>query len=204
MRNVVTGILYVLATGCQWKAMPREFGSGSAIHAYFQEWVELGVFEELWRLALGRVRRAERHRLEVAEHGRGDDQIAAGWGKKPGKTRPIAASWASSARCSIDGRGVPLAVAVDGANVPDQKLVAETFDGIPIERPSPTPRKPQHLCLDKGYIGEPVDREVRQRGYTPHVPRKGNEPRSRNTAAARPAVGKSNARTPGSTAPGDC
>lgn len=52
LRKVVTGILYVLATGCQWKAMPREFGSGSAIHAYFQEWAESGVFEELWQLAL--------------------------------------------------------------------------------------------------------------------------------------------------------
>jgi transposase len=52
MRNVVGGILYVLWTGCQWKAMPSQFGSGSAIHAYFQEWVGLGVFEELWRMAL--------------------------------------------------------------------------------------------------------------------------------------------------------
>lgn len=52
MRDVVGGILYVLATGCQWKAMPRQFGSGSAIHAYFQAWVEAGVFEELWSLAL--------------------------------------------------------------------------------------------------------------------------------------------------------
>ena len=52
MRKVVEGILYVLATGCQWKAMPREFGSSSAIHAYFQEWAESGVFEELWQLAL--------------------------------------------------------------------------------------------------------------------------------------------------------
>jgi transposase len=52
MRSVVGGILYVLSTGCQWKAMPKQFGSGSAIHAYFQEWVELGVFQELWELAL--------------------------------------------------------------------------------------------------------------------------------------------------------
>lgn len=52
LRNVVTGILYVLSTGAQWKAMPKQFGSGSAIHAYFQEWVECGVFEELWKLAL--------------------------------------------------------------------------------------------------------------------------------------------------------
>lgn len=52
MRRVVAGILYVLKTGCQWKAMPREFGSGSAIHAYFQEWVRRGVFRRLWKLAL--------------------------------------------------------------------------------------------------------------------------------------------------------
>ena len=52
LRNVVTGILYVLRTGCQWKAMPREFGSGSAIHEYFQEWVERGIFQKLWKVAL--------------------------------------------------------------------------------------------------------------------------------------------------------
>lgn len=52
MRKVVAGILYVLRTGCQWKAMPREFGSGSAIHDYFQEWTACGVFAELWREAL--------------------------------------------------------------------------------------------------------------------------------------------------------
>ncbi len=52
LRSVANGIFYVLVTGAQWKAMPSEFGSGSAIHAYFQEWVERGVFDKLWRLAL--------------------------------------------------------------------------------------------------------------------------------------------------------
>ncbi len=52
LRQIANGIFYVLVTGCQWKAMPREFGSGSAIHAYFQEWVELGIFRELWKVAL--------------------------------------------------------------------------------------------------------------------------------------------------------
>ena len=76
----------------------------------------------------------------------------------------------------VDGHGVPLAIAVDGANVPDQKLVAETLDAIPIQRPEPTSKQPQHLCLDKGCAGEPVDEQVRDRGYTPHVPRKANQP----------------------------
>ena len=52
VRNVVNGIFYVLVTGAQWKAMPREFGSGSAIHSYYQEWVQSGLFEKLWRVAL--------------------------------------------------------------------------------------------------------------------------------------------------------
>ena len=52
LRNVVSGILYVLRTGCQWKAMPSQFGSGSAIHAYFQEWVKSGTFEQFWQFAL--------------------------------------------------------------------------------------------------------------------------------------------------------
>jgi transposase len=52
LRQVADGIFYVLRTGCQWKAAPREFGSGSALHSYFQEWTELGVFRKLWKAAL--------------------------------------------------------------------------------------------------------------------------------------------------------
>src|SRR6266540_7167325 len=32
-RRVLDGILHVLRTGCQWKAVPREFCSGSTVHA---------------------------------------------------------------------------------------------------------------------------------------------------------------------------
>jgi transposase len=47
-RKVVDGILYVLRTGCQWKALLWEYGSGSTCHCRFQEWVQAGVFERLW------------------------------------------------------------------------------------------------------------------------------------------------------------
>ena len=46
-RQVGDGIFYVLRTGCQWKAAPREFGSGSTLHKRFQEWVRRGVFRRL-------------------------------------------------------------------------------------------------------------------------------------------------------------
>ena len=52
-RKVFAGIVYVLRTGCQWKAVPKEmFGSGSAIHGYFRKWLKAGVFENLWKEGL--------------------------------------------------------------------------------------------------------------------------------------------------------
>lgn len=53
-RQVLNGILYVLRTGCQWKALPREYGSGSTCHRRFQQWVQAGVFERLWAKLLTR------------------------------------------------------------------------------------------------------------------------------------------------------
>ena len=52
LHQVAKGIFYVLRTGCQWKAAPQEYGSGSSLHNYFQEWSKLGVFRELWRQCL--------------------------------------------------------------------------------------------------------------------------------------------------------
>lgn len=52
-RNVFEGIVYVLRTGIQWKALPKElFGSPSSIHAYFRKWEQAGFFEALWRQGL--------------------------------------------------------------------------------------------------------------------------------------------------------
>ena len=51
-RKILEGIFYVLRTGCQWKAMPAEFGKGSNIHRYFQLWEQAGFFEAIWAYAL--------------------------------------------------------------------------------------------------------------------------------------------------------
>ena len=52
-RKVFEAIVYVLRTGCQWKALPKEvFGSPSSIHKYFLEWKRKGVFVRLWRKGL--------------------------------------------------------------------------------------------------------------------------------------------------------
>lgn len=54
LRKVADGIFYVLRTGCQWKAVPKEFGSGSTLHRYFQEWTQRHVLHKLWKYLLRR------------------------------------------------------------------------------------------------------------------------------------------------------
>jgi len=51
-RHAMTAILYVLRTGCQWKALPRSLGAPSTVHDRFQEWREGQVFERLWQAGL--------------------------------------------------------------------------------------------------------------------------------------------------------
>ena len=51
-RQIFAGIVYVLRTGCQWKALPKSFGSASAIHTHFQSWRQRGFFLALWQAGL--------------------------------------------------------------------------------------------------------------------------------------------------------
>jgi transposase len=96
-RVVMDGIFFVLRTGCQWRALDATaICSGSTAHDRFQEWQQAGFFDALWQQALGDY----------------DAEVGIDWawlsidgamGKvrweaaKRGATRPIAASWASSA-----------------------------------------------------------------------------------------------------------
>ncbi|MDR4489754.1 MAG: transposase [Candidatus Nitrosocosmicus sp.] len=52
-RKVLDWILYILRTGCQWKMLPREYGSGSTCHRRFQEWNKLDLFKNGWIKLLG-------------------------------------------------------------------------------------------------------------------------------------------------------
>jgi hypothetical protein len=51
-RQVFSAIVYVLRTGMQWKALPRDFGSASAVHQHFQDWQKAGFFLRLWQAGL--------------------------------------------------------------------------------------------------------------------------------------------------------
>jgi putative transposase len=74
-----------------------------------------------------------------------------------------------------DGGGVPIGLAVEGANRHDFKMVKETITSIPVERPTPTLEQPQGLCLDKGYDDDEVRELLAEFGFTAHIRARGEE-----------------------------
>jgi putative transposase len=74
-----------------------------------------------------------------------------------------------------EGHGVPIGLAVDGANRNDMKLVRTTIEGIIVERPEPTEEQPQGMCMDKGYDYQEVRDTLAEFGFTAHIRSRGEE-----------------------------
>src|SRR5665647_3324660 len=47
VREVLNAIFYVLSTGCQWKALPKDLPPKSTAHAYFMLWDWDGTLERI-------------------------------------------------------------------------------------------------------------------------------------------------------------
>ena len=47
LREVMNGVLYVLATGCQWRALPKDLPPKSTVHDYLMLWACDGTLERL-------------------------------------------------------------------------------------------------------------------------------------------------------------
>ena len=117
-RLVFEAIVYVLRTGCQWKALPAErFSSASAVQK-FMDWSRRASLKKSgrqgWpsttslkasrgdgRALTGRCSRAP---LAQRDHGAEPDGSGKKWDKR---------------HLLVDGRGVPLSLVVTGANVHD-------------------------------------------------------------------------------------
>lgn len=47
VREVLNGIMYVLSTGCQWRAIPKDFPPRSTVFAYLDLWSWDGTIERI-------------------------------------------------------------------------------------------------------------------------------------------------------------
>jgi len=61
MREVVNGLMYVLSTGCQWRAIPKDLAPRSTVHGYLDRWDYDGTLDRIHHALYEECReRAER------------------------------------------------------------------------------------------------------------------------------------------------
>ena len=47
VREIVNGLMYVLSTGCQWAAIPKDLPPRSTVNFYFKRWEHDGTLDRL-------------------------------------------------------------------------------------------------------------------------------------------------------------
>lgn len=170
-RRILAGIVYRLRTGCQWKALPREFAAGSTCHDRFREWCAAGVFQRVF----GALLRFYDQRRGVKWAWASLDSAmvkAPKGGTLTGRNPTDRGKLGVKRHVMTDQRGVPISATITGANVHDKWMVGTVLDGV-VMRGSRGPRRPANLCLDKGYDYADAERAIRDRGVVPHIRRRG-------------------------------
>jgi transposase len=59
MREVVNGLMYVLSTGCQWRAIPKDLPPRSTVYDYFDLWTYDGTLVRIHHALYVRCREQE-------------------------------------------------------------------------------------------------------------------------------------------------
>src|SRR5215471_6277679 len=65
LRTIMDAILYILATGCQWRALPKDFPPFTTVQHYFYDWRDRNVWRKINRILVERTRRAAGRKLQA-------------------------------------------------------------------------------------------------------------------------------------------
>ena len=178
-RTCANGIFYVLRTGCQWKALDATgICSGSTAHLRFQEWAAAGVFLDLWRVGLERYDEFKGLDWSWLSLDGAMTKSPPWVGEKTGPNPTDRSKRGVKRSLLTEAQGIPVGLAVAGANRHDMKLLRATVDSLPVPRPTPSPERPHGLCLDKGYDFAEVRRTLDEFGFTAHIRSRGEEARA--------------------------
>ena len=176
-RLCADAIFYVLRTGCQWQALDQTgLCAHSTAHDRYQQWVQADVFLKLWQAGVTRF--DELKGLDWTWLSMDGAITKAPLGGQQTGPNPT-----DRAKCGVkrsllsDGHGVPLGLAVSGANRHDMKLTQPPLETLVVERPTPTPDRPQSGCLDAGYDYQEVRDFLADFGLTAHIRSRGDEAR---------------------------
>jgi putative transposase len=164
---VLNGIWYVLWTGCQWKAVHKDwFGvSSRVLHERFPTWQQNGIFAQIMTMMVKfyNKRRKIKWKWQALDSKSVPSPLG---GTQTGKNPTDRGKQGAKLHLLVDKRGMPLAIHITGANDHDKWSADELIISIVVKRPK---QKKQHLCADKGYDYNDVHEFVEQARYIAHI-----------------------------------
>jgi putative transposase len=168
-RATLNGIWYVLWTGCQWKAVHKEwFGvCSSTLHERFQTWQRQGVFAQIMRIMVQFYAKKRTIKWKWQSIDSKSCPAPLG-GEQTGKNPTDRGKRGSKIHILVDQRGAPLAVVLTGANEHDKWSADDLIISIVVKRPNTK----QHFCADKGYDFVDLHQFVEQARYIGHIKHK--------------------------------
>lgn len=152
---ILSAVLYLLKSGCQWRMLPTEYGPWQRVYYYYSRWMRSNVLEMILKTLVRQLREQE-GRKRGASAGVIDTQAVkitsgtheeVGWDgakKVKGRKRSLL----------TDTLGNPLAVGVSAANLHDKKAV------LTLQQQVQKQKSLKAIFADSGFSGDPpFDRE---------------------------------------------
>jgi putative transposase len=174
-RRAMDAIFFVLRTGCQWNALNATgICSSSSAHRRFQEWTAAGVFVNLWAMGLQEYDELKGLDWEWLAMDGAMTKAPLG-GERTGRNPTDRGKLGTKRSLLTEAHGIPVGLAVEGANRHDKKVAEATLESIPVDRPEPTEESPQGMGLDKGYDYDDTRELVEEFGFSAHVRARGEE-----------------------------
>lgn len=174
-RACLTGILFVLRTGIPWQMLPQELGCGSGMTCWrrLRDWQAAGIWDLMHFALLDWLARHDLIDWSRAVVDSCSVRAVSG-GDQTGSNPTDRAKLGSKRHLICDGRGVPLAVRLTGANRNDSQEALALVDAIlPLQGERGRPRhRPDCVVGDRGYDAEAIRYGLRTRGILPLVARR--------------------------------
>lgn len=164
LRLFVEAVWYITRSGCQWRLLPRHYGSWRAIHLRFKSWSDKGVWETLFKSL---------QKDPDMEHAMADATLvrahacAAGYGKDSQSIEALGRSkggFTTKIHALVDGLGNPLRFILTAGQRNDITQAENLIEDGGYKT----------VICDKGYDSDAFVNSIQQKGSIAVIPPRSN------------------------------